>query len=66
MLSYKVDDEVEYEKMIFEKDFLGRSMLKIITDNHFFPLMDQEDPKAVNIMQAIYKGKESTRCDGNI
>lgn len=28
--------------------------------------MDEEDPKAENLMLKIWNGKESTKCDGNI
>ena len=41
-------------------------MLKIITKNTFEPLMDENDPKAENLMVMIWHGKEDTKCDGNI
>ena len=47
-------------------DFKGRTVLKIITMNNFESLMDEEDPKAENLMLMIWQGKEATRCDGNI
>lgn len=28
--------------------------------------MDENDPKAENLMNKIWKGNEATRCDGNI
>lgn len=28
--------------------------------------MDENDPKAENLMLTLYKGKESARCDGDI
>ena len=47
-------------------DFRGRTVLKIITMNGFESLMDQDDPKAENLMLMIWHGKEATKCDGNI
>jgi len=66
MFSSKIEDEDYYEELITDTDFRGRSLLKIITDLEFEPLMDEKDPKAENIMMSIYQGKETTRCDGNI
>lgn len=66
MFSSKIEDEDYYEKLVTDTDFRGRSLLKIITDLEFEPLMDEKDPKAENIMMSIYQGKETTRCDGNI
>lgn len=66
MFSSKVEDEGDYEQMIFMSDFKQRSLLKIITDNGFEPLMSRYDPKAENIMNSIFHGKESTRCDGDL
>jgi hypothetical protein len=66
MYSAKVSDEKFYEKLIIDKDFRGRSLLKNIVQNSFEPLMDENDPKAENIMLSIWEGKEATRCDGNI
>lgn len=66
MYSSKIEDEDYYEELITDSDFRGRSLLKIITDMEFEPLMDENDPKAENIMMSIYQGKETTRCDGNI
>jgi hypothetical protein len=66
MYSSKIEDEDYYEELITDTDFKGRSLLKIITDLEFEPLMDENDPKAENIMMSIYQGKETTKCDGNI
>jgi len=66
MYSSKIEDEDFYEELITDVDFRDRSLLKIITDQEFEPLMDENDPKAENIMMSIYQGKETTRCDGNI
>lgn len=66
MYSSKIEDEDFYEELITDTDFRDRSLLKIITDKEFEPLMDENDPKAENIMMSIYQGKETTRCDGNI
>jgi hypothetical protein len=40
-------------------------VLEIITTYGFEPLMDEEDPKAENMMIKIWNGKESNRCDGS-
>jgi hypothetical protein len=40
-------------------DFKGRTVLKTITLNDFEDLMDEEDPKAENIMLMIWHGKEA-------
>lgn len=61
MYSSKIDDEDFYEGLVTDRDFRDRSLLKIITDNGFEPLMDENDPKAENIMMSIYQGKETTR-----
>lgn len=66
MYTSKIEDEDFYEELITDTDFRGRSLLKIITDLKFEPLMDENDPKAENIMMSIYQGKETTKCDGNI
>lgn len=66
MFSSKIEDEKYYEKLITQQDFKGRTVLKIITMNNFESLMDEEDPKAENLMLMIWQGKEATRCDGNI
>lgn len=65
MYSSKISDEKYYEKLIMNLDFKGRSVLKSIVQNSFEPLMDENDPKAENIMLSIWEGKEATRCDGN-
>jgi hypothetical protein len=28
--------------------------------------MSEEDPKAINLINSIWRGKDSTKCDGNI
>lgn len=66
MYSSKIEDEKFYENLITGEDFRGRTVLKIITQNNFEPLMDEDDPKAENLMVMIWHGKEATRCDGNI
>jgi hypothetical protein len=62
----KIEDEKYYEKLIMEEDFSGRSILNIIIINMFEPLMDDEDPKAENLMLKLWNGKDSTKCDGTI
>jgi hypothetical protein len=62
----KVEDDELYEKLIMAEDFQGRKVLKIITLNAYEPLMDEEDPKAEDIITKLWDGHESTKCDGNI
>lgn len=64
MYSSKIDDENYYEELISDVDFKGRTGLKIICEEKFEPLMDEDDPKAENIMLRIWHGKEATKCDG--
>lgn len=51
---------------MMDTDFQNRTVLKIITSCQLESLMSEEDPKAENIMNNIYIGKEATKCDGNI
>ena len=62
----KIEDEEQFEKLMMDTDFQNRSVLKIITTCQLESLMSEEDPKAENIMNNIYIGKEATKCDGNI
>lgn len=66
MYSSKIEDEEFYESLVTDTDFRNRSLLKIITDFEFEPLMDENDPKAESIMMSIYQGKETAKCDGSI
>jgi hypothetical protein len=50
MFISKIDDEKYYENLIMDTDFKGRSILKIICDNLFEPLMNEGDPKAENLI----------------
>ena len=45
-------------------DFEDWTVLKIICEEKLEPLMDENDPKAENMMLSIWHGKEATRCDG--
>lgn len=62
----KIDDEEHFECLIMDVDFQNRSVLKIICECEFGPLMAEDDPKPENIMNNIYVGKGATKCDGNI
>lgn len=62
----KIDIEDNFEKLIMDVDFQNRSVLKIISECKFGPLMAEDDPKPENIMNNIYVGKGATKCDGNI
>ncbi|CAI2359649.1 unnamed protein product [Moneuplotes crassus] len=64
MYSSKIQDEDYYEQLISDVDFKGRTVLKIICEEKFEPLMDENDPKAENMMLRIWHGTEATKCDG--
>mmetsp|Transcript_28400 Transcript_28400/g.43004 ORF Transcript_28400/g.43004 Transcript_28400/m.43004 type:complete len:287 (-) Transcript_28400:20-880(-) len=66
MYNSKIDDEEYFERLIMDVDYQNRTVLKIITSCKFEALMSEEDPKAENIMNSIYVGKEANQCDGNI
>lgn len=66
MISKKIENEDYYEQLIMTTDFKGRNIIKIITQNDFEPLMDEDDPKAENLLMMIWRGKEGARCDGDI
>lgn len=66
MYTSKIEDEDFYESLVTDTDSRNRSLLKIITDYEFEPLMDENDPKAESIMMSIYQGKETAKCDGSI
>ena len=48
------------------KDFNDRSLIKIITENNFGLMMDDNDKKAERVMMMIWQGKEAAHCDGDI
>ena len=62
----KVDDEKYYESLMMDRDFEGRTALKIITGNYFEELLNEEDPKGENLMVKLWYGREATKCDGNM
>jgi len=64
MYSSKIENEKFYEKLITEVDFKNWSVLKIIALNQYQNLMDENDPKAENMMMGIWQGKETNKCDG--
>ena len=47
-------------------DFSNRSVLKIITNCGLEPLLAESDPKAENLLNCLFVGKESNLCDGDI
>ena len=51
---------------MLDTDSRERTLLKIITTNNFGGLLDEKDPKAENLIDKIWKGKEAGSCDGNI
>lgn len=66
MYAGKIADEDLYQRMLTDTDFSGRSVLFIICECGFQPLMCEEDPKAENLIQHVWHGSESTKCDGSI
>ena len=54
MYSSKIEDEKFYERLITEVDFKNWSVLKIIAVNKYQYLMDENDPKAENMMMGIW------------
>ena len=66
MYTAKIEDEKYYEALMMDVDFKDRTILKIITDNHFEKLLSEEDPKGENLMVKLWEGIEATKCDGNI
>jgi|LauGreDrversion4_2_1035121.scaffolds.fasta_scaffold286664_3 hypothetical protein len=48
------------------RDFMDRTVIKIITENNFEALLDEKDPKAERVMGMIWLGKEAALCDGDI
>ena len=64
MYTTKISDENFYGNLINDTDFNGRTALKIIWEKSFENLMDENDPKAENIMLRIWHGKEATKWDG--
>ena len=62
----KIEDEDYYETLIMDTDFSGRTVLSIICYSKLQPLMHEDDPKAENLINNIWKGRESRKCDGSI
>lgn len=56
MYAGKIEDEEYYKGIIQDTDFSGRSVLCIICDCGFQPLMCEEDPKAENIISQVWNG----------
>ena len=46
MYASKIQEEKYYEKLVFDTDITGRSVLKIITSNSLDSLMDENDAKS--------------------
>ncbi len=49
-----------------DEDIRKRTVLTIITENGFEPLMDENEPKAENMMTRIWYGREQIDCEGGI
>lgn len=60
LFSSKIFDHKYYERLILDIDLRGRTVLKVITNNQFEPLMDEMDPKAESMMMNIWQGKEAS------
>ena len=58
-----LDDE-HIEKFFMDRDFKNRTVLKIIIDNRFWPLLSSEK---INILiEEIWVGKKTYECDGKL
>ena len=62
----KIKDEDYFEKLILDKDFKDRTVLKIICEQGLEPLMCDDDPKSEDIIMEMWEGKETPRCDGSV
>jgi hypothetical protein len=56
----KIEDDKLYEDLILDKDFKGRTIFKIITDNGFEPLMSEKDQNSENFLLKLWNGQESS------
>lgn len=61
----KIDDPAYYEQLIMDTDFKGRTVLSIICYSQLQPLMHEDDPKAENLINNIWKGRQSEKCNGS-
>ena len=60
-------EEKYYRELIYnDVDFQNRTVLKIITEYGFLPLLCDDDPKASNLLNEIYIGEDATQCDGTL
>lgn len=50
----KIEDEAFYQRLIEDMDFNGRTVLNIICNRGFGPLMSEEDPKAENLIMNMW------------
>lgn len=57
-------DEDIVESIFTETDFLDRTVLKLISDNEYEPLM--RDQKISDLLDLLWVGKNSYECDGRI
>ena len=64
MYTQKIQDEKYYEKLVFDTDITGRTVLEIITSNYLGQLMDEKNSKAISSMSKLWNGKEAYKCDG--
>lgn len=56
------DDSIK--KFFLDRDFKNRTVLRIITDNKFYPLLSSE--KVNRLIQEIWVGVKSYECDGTL
>ena len=57
-------EQIQIERTFLEKDFRGRKVLKIITDNSFDKLLAND--KINILLQEIWDGKQTYDCDGEV
>lgn len=55
-------EDQQIDATFLDRDFLERTVLKIITENEYAPLMSS--PKVSVLIQSMWAGKKTYECDG--
>jgi hypothetical protein len=66
-LGQKILDDLNddhLKKYLLDRDYKERTVLRIITDNKFYPLLSCE--KVNRLIQEIWVGVKSYECDGKL
>ena len=51
-------------EMLMERDFMNRTVLKVITDNRFYPLLKSD--KVIRTIDMLWIGELSRDCDAKL